>query len=145
MVHVGGKKLQFETGCKNAETKRRKSKRNNRVQATAMNYHRAKSSNVSQPVLGTCSLANFPTRVFAAPLFCKNRRCVKIIILFLHLESMTFVRRWFFMNPGADVRTIETTMWSSSFPWKESTLNTVFSQGSPAVLSAFSIAFRCAS
>ena len=119
---------------------------NDQIQAKGINYQRwtAKSSNVTHPVLGTCSLANCPTRVFAAPLFCKNRRSVKIIIL-LHLESMTFVRRWFLMNPGADVRTIETTMWSFSFPWKESTLNTVFSQGSPAVLSAFSIAFRSAS
>jgi hypothetical protein len=30
-------------------------------------------------------------------------------MLLLHLESITFVRLWFFINPGPDVRTIETT------------------------------------
>jgi hypothetical protein len=75
-----------------------------------MVYHRlrGRSFKVTQPVLGTCSFANFPRRVLAVDCLCKNPRWVKIIILFLHLESMTFVRLWFFMNPGDDVRTIET-------------------------------------
>ena len=110
-------------------------------------YHicAAKASIVTHPVLGTCSLARWPTSVLATALFCKNPRCVKIIILFLHRDNMTFVRRWFTMNPGDEVRTIETTMWSSSFPWKESTLKTVFSHVRPPLFSASSIAFRWAS
>ena len=112
---------------------------------TAYHCRAAKAGKVTHPVLCTCSLASFPTRVFATLLFCKNPRWVQIIILFLHLESMTFVRRWFFINPGREVRTIETMMWSSSLPWKESTLNTVFSQVSFASFKAFSIMLRWAS
>ena len=132
--------------------------RRKKVQATGANlqhqtvqlaatHHRpdTESCKVTHPVLGTCSEANFPTRVFATLFLNKNPRWVKIIMLSLHLESMTFVRLLFFMKPGDDVLTIETMIWSASFPWKESTLKTVFSQGRPAFLSAFSIAFRCAS
>ena len=105
----------------------------------------AKFSIVIHPILGTCSLASCPTSVAATALLCKNPRCVNIIILSLHRDNMTFVRRWFLMNPGDEVRTIETTMWSSSFPWKESTLNTVFSHAMPPAFNAPSIAFRWAS
>lgn len=75
-------------------------------------HHRLwnKPCRVIQPVFGMCALANFPTRVLATAGLCKNMRWVKITMLFLHLESMTFVRLWFFMNPGAYVRTMETMM-----------------------------------
>ena len=142
------------TGCKKTRKQKYNTGENDSVQATRRKtifrgtaYHCrvAKASKVTHPVFGTCSFASFPKRVLATPLFCKNPRWVQIIMLFLHLESITFVRRWFLKNPGDVVRTIETMIWSSSLPWKESTLNTVFSQTRPAFLKAFSIALRWAS
>jgi len=98
------KPTNLQNARRNQETERSKSDgRNDRVQATEVNpryrtgptaYHRPEANfcKLTQLDFDTCSLASCPTRVLATPLLFMNPPWVKINMLILHLESMTFTR-----------------------------------------------------
>jgi hypothetical protein len=96
------------TGCKTAQTrevqeKTASSKRRDepRFDGTRLPHMSSQSFQSHPPGPRDVLLSELPDKGPRDGFFCKNKRLVQIIILFLHRESMTFVRRWFVMNPGA--------------------------------------------